>query len=151
MHKIPPKTLLLLLYFFVGAAVQIAYLPGDLLNTRYDLSLDQKKQDIFGYPYQFAKKCTALVSTPHAAKLITDRETNESEFMIIQRILSYFLYPKIDLRVSPAYKPIEAYVIYEKKDPLTHVPPDYEIVYFDKKYQNILAIKKDALHAPGSN
>lgn len=112
---------------------------------RYELfqnkSLHQKKIQLFGFPYAFARNCQKHLSGYHRAQFITDVDVHHPEGMTEHRRLAYFLYP-INIRSYDKTLPVDSIIYFKKHDAVNLIPEGYVIRYaYDN--DNVLAVRKD--------
>ena len=136
--------LLTLIVFFLISGIQtfnqikrfsskIKLLSGKTLSEKYSL--------IFGDPlYRFAMFCQEHFPGEHRAKLVTDLDLNEDPGMTLYYRLCYYLYP-INVRISTD-QPVDCYIVFHKKDPLTAIPKDIKALYTFNQF-GVLAIKEE--------
>ncbi|OGX08551.1 MAG: hypothetical protein A2Z88_06505 [Omnitrophica WOR_2 bacterium GWA2_47_8] len=87
----------------------------------------EKKVFLYEDTFLFANFCKGLTQGEHRALFLTDLDISASSPMYHHRILAYYLYPELDIRIDQT-SPIDYLVIFYKKNPLLAVPEDFRIV-----------------------
>jgi len=103
-------------------------------------STDEKIFSLFGSKYQFPKICQKILNKPHQCKLITDLDLSRDPYMFSQRLLSYYLYPKLSMRFDNK-SPVDCLVLYSNKNVLNEVPENYRVLVTAENANYILAIR----------
>lgn len=139
-HAIFPVAIIV---FFITTGIQTIY-QIKYFSTEFKTfsgkTLSEKNSHIFGLPYKFAVFCREHLSGEHRGELITDLDIMEPYGMTLHTRLYYHLYP-INIAVKTD-KPIDCYVIFEKKSAWDAIPKKNKAAYiFDQS--NILAIKEE--------
>jgi len=110
---------------------------NDLTGQFKNLNTEEKLNNMFGKPYDFASKIKPLLPAKTQCQLITDLDINEPAGMSYERYFSYFLYP-IQIRYIDKEPDPECLVFANKNDARAHIPTEYSILLeYDSK--NILA------------
>ena len=107
-------------------------------------TIHEKNLAHFGGLYQFPHIIQEALKHQHQGTLITDYNLSQSPYMSHHRALSYFFYPKVSLRFDNQ-TPKDILFLYFKKNPLQHIPENYEILLATDDKSYILAIGKQAL------
>lgn len=110
-------------------------------------SMEEKFLSTYGPAYQFVKLCKEHVSVKNNGYLLTDIKTPTAPALFNKFLISYFLYPSINIRFS-LDKPFNAdlklgeyLVVYKKNNPLESIPKNFRIIsVFDSS--SLLAIKE---------
>lgn len=106
-------------------------------------SLDQRNLLLNKDPFFFVEKAQEVLTGRHQGKIITNEIINEEPHITTHRILSYYLYPIISLRLDNK-SPNDILIYYKNKSSLDSVPDDQEILTITNTndYDFILTINK---------
>jgi len=115
------------------------YFKDDLKLLRVPLTT--KKTGIFKTPYEFAVNAKKTVTGSRSAELITDMNINRGGGATAYHSLAYFLYP-IDIKVRPAYEPVDTCIMFYKKNAVKYVPEGFYPVYRSGD-MGVVAIRKE--------
>ena len=135
--------------FLIGLGLQtvnqIKFLPREF-QKYHGTAYPQRLPSSFLKPYRFAMLCHRYFSGRHTGDLVTDIDLTTDPDMFTHRILAYYLYPAIDIRVhrEPLY---DCVVIFKKKQPRAYVPEGFEVLFeFDQ--ESLLAVRRpqSAIH-----
>jgi len=130
--------------FVVVVALQTKthFVAFEHTRNRFPFQSTHEKSSFYqGVPYHFANYCKRIYPGRHRGKFVTDLDINEPYNMRVHRIISYFLYPAIDVRMSQN-KSMDCIVVYEKDEPEQAIPDDFEVLgYFSDR--SLLAVRKE--------
>ncbi len=107
-------------------------------------TVDEKSLAWFGGFYQFPQIVQNALKSRHQGEFITDRDLSKSPYMFHHRILSYFFYPKVSLRFDNQ-TPKDVLFLYDKENPLNHIPENYEILFAADDKSFVFAVERQAL------
>jgi len=100
----------------------------------------EKSLALHGPAYIFSERCKQKLSGNHKGKFLTDIDITRTPGMGMHRTISYFLYPRVDIRIDTEKK-ADCLVIYQKKHPEEFVPENFNIIFrFGKN--SLLAIEE---------
>lgn len=146
--KITPRPLphpaftVALIVFLLTSTLQLIYQIKYFSQERHAYSgktLSERNTLIFGLPYEFATFCRDRLPGPHRGKYISDLSADEALGLMLRYRVAYHIYP-INITI-PTDQPIDSYVVFQKRDPQTAIPKEFEIRYAFDQF-NVLAIKK---------
>ncbi len=100
----------------------------------------EKNKMIFGSKYEFARISQKFFLRSHQGKLLTDLDVGKSPSMFYHRVLSYYLYPKVSVRIKNNY-PEDVLILFFKKNALESIPDNYQILFKSENNNYILAAK----------
>jgi len=103
-------------------------------------STDEKIASLFGWKYQFPKICQKMLNEPHQGEFIFDFDISKDPYMFYQRLMSYYLYPKLSMRFDNN-TPKDCLFLYLNKSALDKIPENYKIIVTAKNARYILAIR----------
>ena len=125
---------------------QWSYFLDEYNSVVANQSMEEKFLSAYGPAYRFVKLCKEHVSGKNNGYLLTDIKTPKALALFHKFLISYFLYPSINIRFSldkpfnTDLKPGEYLVVYKKIDPLESIPKNFRIItVFDSS--SLLAIK----------
>jgi len=104
-------------------------------------TVEEKNLAQFGSLYHFPRIIQETLKTRHQGKFITDYDLSKSPYMFHHRVLSYFFYPKVSLRLNNKTS-MDTLFLYSKKNPLEHIPENYQILIATDDKSFVLAVKK---------
>ena len=110
-------------------------------NKISGMSTDEKIANLFGWKYQFPNFCQKILDEPHQGRFITDFDISIDPYMFHQRIMAYYLYPKLSMKFDNK-SPADCLILYSNKNLLDKVPENYEVLASMANARYILAIKK---------
>ena len=100
---------------------------------------------IFDDHYKFSQYCKSIFPGFYTADFYTDiKDEPPDDAMTAQRMVSYFLYPHIDIRINRD-QPKDCIILYFVSNAQAYVPQDYQIIGTYKKYCH-LAVRRDLIH-----
>ncbi len=123
-----------IILFILTSMVQIFNFYAYYLSERdafYGRSLLESNLEINRTPhkrltFEYSLFCHQHIKGPARAKFISDMDINRDPYMLMHRMMAYYLYP-IDIRHVHPGEP-EYLLFFLKKDPEQAVPADYEII-----------------------
>lgn len=113
-------------------------------------SLDEKNFLLNHEPYLLVEKTLKTLSGRHQGKFITEENILDDPHMTTHRILSYYLYPTISLRLDNK-TPEDVFIYYKYKSPQVNITDDQEIISLTEDSDFILTIKKKAVSTDVNN
>lgn len=103
-------------------AYQINYFKSEM-GAYSGKTEDEKNALKFDATFKFARFCKDKLPGKHSAAYISDYSVDEPTGLMLRYRVAYFIYP-INIRI-PADDPVDAYVVFQKKDPELTVPAEY--------------------------
>ncbi len=93
---------------------------------------------------QFTSQAKEIVPGRHQAKIFSDQDLSVDPYQLMQRTLSYYLYPEFSARFDNEY-PQDCLFYFDKTNFTQGLPDDYKIIHFNPTGYFSIAVKKDLL------
>lgn len=133
----------------VNLNMRFNYFKYDM-NLYQGKSLDEKNFLLNHEPYLFVEKTLKTVTGRHQGKFITEENILDDPHMTTHRILSYYLYPTISMRLDNK-TPEDIFIYYKYKSPQVNIPDDQEIISLTEDSDFVLTIKKKGASPDADN
>ncbi len=119
--------------------MRIKYYKHDL-KLYHGKTLDEKNFLLNHEPYLFVEKVRNVLSGRHSGEFITTENLLEDPHMTTHRILSFYLYPIISLRLDNN-TPKDIFIYYHTDDSRLRIPNDQKILTTSNDLSLTLTIK----------
>jgi len=120
------------------------------MNLYQGKTLDEKNFLLNHEPYLFVEKTLNTLPGRHQGKFITEENILDDPHMTTHRILSYYLYPTISMRLDNK-TPEDIFIYYKYKSPQVNIPDDQEIISLTEDSDFVLTIKKKGASPDADN
>jgi len=136
-------TLYLIIFFFQLTLQTVDY-ASDLASKykKYARKTAHEKYLMdYNVPYLMAYSSKKILPGRHNCEFSTDLDMTTHGNMYFHRILSYFLYPELDIRMGHNNNN-DCLILINKENPLEHIPDDYKILQWFNENSLIAAREK---------